>query len=539
MSNPPAGATATASQPNPRQSPLDVLRVGTGSAGTSLDSPATDTASRAYVTAALTLVMVLTAMEMTVTSTAMPTIIGELHGLKHYSWVASIYLLACTVTMPLYGRLADALGRKRVLLGSIALFAAGSVLASSAHSMLQLILYRGLQGLGAGGTMPTTLTILADLFTLQQRARMQALFSTVWGGASLAGPALGAFLVNTLGWRSIFFVNLPFALLAIAVIAWKYHDHTKPHSTDLDLPGAAALALACTIILALVARLGPDGWSMPMAALLVLLATAAVAYFIRHERRSENPIMPPDLMLQREVGPSILGNFLLGAGFLCVDTYVPLYVQGGRGGGATAAAGVITPVMVTWAFSNLVGAPLLVRWGFRKTALCGAFFVVMGFVGLVLCAQLEAPRWALTVVLAVTGFGFGPCSMSYLLSAQEAVGYHQRGIITANSTFFRSIGGAIGIGLMGGLFNTLVAPEMATLQRSGVNPGAILDPMLRRGLDAKLVHEIGHVISSGLMWVFGAMLGAAVLQLLVTTLMPPRHASHKVSPTEGLEAMGA
>src|SRR3954466_3977006 len=207
---------------------------------------------RRFVTAALMLVMVLASMEQTVTSTAMPTIIGELHGLEHYSWVASVYLLACTVSMPLYGRLADALGRKKVVLFSIALFGVASVLAPASNSMLQLIVFRGLQGLGAGGIMPVVLTILGDIFTIEERAAIQGFFSAVWGTASLAGPALGAFLVNTFGWRSIFFVNVPFAIPALLVLIWKYHDVEKPRKVNLDLLGITTLAVACLSILALV-----------------------------------------------------------------------------------------------------------------------------------------------------------------------------------------------------------------------------------------------------------------------------------------------
>src|SRR5688572_10389701 len=199
---------------------------------------------RKFVTAALLLVMVLVSMEMTITSTAMPTIIGELHGLEHYSWVASIYLLACTVTMPLYGRMADAFGRKRVVIAAIAIFCVASLLASFAQSMTQLIIFRGLQGLGAGGVMPVVLTILGDIFTLEERARIQGFFSAVWGTASLAGPALGALLVNTLGWRSVFWVNLPFGLLGLAMLAWKYHERREAHEMDLDLPGVLLLAVA-------------------------------------------------------------------------------------------------------------------------------------------------------------------------------------------------------------------------------------------------------------------------------------------------------
>src|SRR5688500_4793280 len=330
-------------------------------------SPETrNTRSRKFVTAALLIVMVLVSMEQTITSTAMPSIIGDLHGFRHYSWVASIYVLCCTVTMPLYGRMADAFGRKRVVLAAILIFCAASLLASFATTMTQLIIFRGLQGLGAGGVMPVVLTILGDIFTLEERARIQGFFSAVWGTSSLAGPALGALLVNTLGWRSIFWVNLPFGLIGLAVLAWKYHERRERHAMDLDLPGVASLAVASIALLALVSRLGPQGWSWTTIAILSVATIAGVAYFVRHERRADHPILPPQLVMRREIGPSILGSVLFGAGFLSLDTYVPLYIQGGRGGDATAAASVVTPVMLTWAMSGMIAAPALVRFGFRK-----------------------------------------------------------------------------------------------------------------------------------------------------------------------------
>jgi MFS family permease len=306
---------------------------------------------RRWVTAAVMLVMVLASMEQTVTSTAMPTIIGSLHGLEHYSWVASIYLLACTVSMPLYGRLADALGRKRVILFSISLFAVSSMLAATARTMPELIAYRGFQGLGAGGIMPVVLTILGDIFTLEERARIQGLFSAVWGTAALAGPVLGWFLIATLGWRSIFFVNLPFGALAMLVLMRFYHDQEKPRAVDLDLSGITFLAVGCMGLLMLVSRLGPGGWSVGISIALAAVAVIAMTLFILGERKSANPVLPVDLLLNRAIGPSLLGSCLLGIGFLSLDTFVPLYVQGVRGGGAGAAAWVVTPVMLTWALS--------------------------------------------------------------------------------------------------------------------------------------------------------------------------------------------
>ena len=263
---------------------------------------------RRWITAACMLVMVLASMELTVTSTAMPTIISDLHGLEHYFWVTSVYLLTCTVSMPVYGRLADVLGRKRVILWAIAIFAIASVLAASSQSLLQLIIFRGLQGLGAGGIMPVVLTILGDIFTLEQRAKVQGYFSAVWGTAALAGPAIGAALVHTLGWRSIFFVNLPFGAIGFGVLVWRYHDHGKPHSTDLDLPGVSLLTISCTALLGLVSLLGLD--EIQWLAVGAAAAVAAVGFicFIYVERRTKNPILPPDLITQRAIGPALIAS---------------------------------------------------------------------------------------------------------------------------------------------------------------------------------------------------------------------------------------
>jgi MFS family permease len=494
---------------------------------------------RRYVTAALMLVMVLASMEQTITSTAMPTIIGDLHGFEHYSWVVSIYLLALTVSMPLYGRLADVWGRKRVILGAVLVFSIGSALAASARSMGELILYRGMQGLGAGGIMPVVLTILGDIFTLEERAAVQGLFSAIWGGASLAGPMLGAFLVKTLGWRSIFFVNLPVGVIGLLVLTWKYHDRQKPHSTNLDLPGAAALSVACSAALLLASGVTPAGATWIWGAMLAGVAVVFTAVFLRIEKTAPNPIMPPALMLRRSIGPAMLGSFLLGAGFLSLDTYVPLYVQGGRGGGVAAAASVVTPVMLTWASSGVIAAPLVVNWGFRKTALLGSAIVVVSFIGLLICAIVSAPQWVITGVLALCGCGFGPASMAYLLAAQHAVEWQQRGIITSGIQFYRTIGGAIGTGLLGMLFNVLTRSRLDQLRSAGIDPASLLDPIGHHDIPRDMLLSVRHVISGGLLWVFVAILVFAVFQLIATALMPEGKSDEPLTRAETIEAMAA
>jgi MFS family permease len=492
---------------------------------------------RRWVTAALMMVMVLASMEQTVTSTAMPTIIGSLHGLEHYSWVASIYLLACTVSMPLYGRLADTLGRKRVILFAIALFVASSVLASTARSMPELIAYRGLQGLGAGGIMPVVLTILGDIFTLEERAQIQGLFSAVWGTASLAGPALGWFLVVTFGWQSIFFVNLPFGVLGMIVLMRYYHDQEKPRTVDLDLPGIFSLAVGCMALLTRLSRMGPGGWPWQISAALAVVAVVSSVFFVLNERGADNPVMPVDLLMNRAIGPSLLGSFLLGIGFLSLDTFVPLYVQGVRGGGAGAAAWVVSPVMLTWALSGIVAAPLVVRWGFRNVSMLGSVLIVAGFSGLLICTAWGVSKNTLAAVLALTGLGFGPASMSFLLSAQNAVSWQRRGIVTSSVQFFRTIGGSMGIGILGTVFNLITQPKLRGLESSGATPAALLDPHAREQLSKSVLHAAGWMIDAGLHWVFIGMLGVAIVQLIVSRWMPLHKVDHIPSKAEMAEAL--
>jgi MFS family permease len=385
--------------------------------------------------------------------------------------------------------------------------------------------------------MPVVLTILGDIFTLEERAKIQGLFSMIWGLAALIGPALGAFLVKAFGWRSVFFINFPLGALGLGVLLWKYRDTEEPHPADLDLPGVAALTVGGVTLLALVSRLGPDGWTGMQTAALAVLVGLCLSFLIWHERRAEHPILSPQLLARRAIGPSMLASFLFGLGFLSLDTYVPLYVQGARGGGVTAAASVVTPVMLTWAISGVFAAPLLVRWGFRRTALAGAGLIVAAFTGLVICAKLAAPHWVLTTVLAFTGLGFGPASMSYLLAAQEAVTWQQRGVITSSIAFFRSIGGALGVGVLGAMFNAITQKDLQALAGSGVTAAKLLDPHTSGTLPPAAVVQAQHAIAAGLTWVFITMAAVAVVQFLVTTMMPARRCDHPVRAAESMEAI--
>lgn len=316
-----------------------------------------------------------------------------------------------------------------------------------------------------------------------------------------------------------------------------YRDGEKPRSVNLDLPGIISLAVACMGLLMLVSRLGPGGWPLNVSIGLAAVAIIAMAFFISNERKQSNPIMPVDLLLNRAIGPSLLGSCLMGIGFLSLDTFVPLYVQGVRGGGAGAAAWVVTPVMLTWALSGIVAAPLVVRWGFRNTAMLGSTLVTLGFIGLLVCTALGVSKHVLAAVLAVTGLGFGPCAMAFLLSAQNAVSWQRRGIVTSSVQFFRTAGGSLGIGILGAVFNIVTLPKLSHLESAGVTPAALLDPHLRQGIAPEILRSAGWMIDSGLHWVFIGMLAVAIVQLMISRLMINQKTEHAPSRVEMAEAM--
>jgi MFS family permease len=283
-------------------------------------------------------------------------------------------------------------------------------------------------------------------------------------------------------------------------------------------------------------QLGTWQWAWPTG--LVAIFAIALVVFIWQERRETSPILPMDFLTHRVIGPALFGSFILGAGFLSLDTFVPLYVQGGRGGGPGAAALVVTPVMLTWALSGIVAAPMVVKLGFRTTAVTGTALVTVGFTGLLICGIFEAHQWLITGVLALTGLGFGPASMTYLLSSQESVAWQQRGAATGAISFFRTIGGALGIGALGGMFNLLIAPDLRSLRGRNITPGELLDPRLRSQIPADVLQSLQHTISHSLLYVFAAMVLVALAGVFVTIRLPARKCDHAVNPAEALEAVG-
>jgi MFS family permease len=484
--------------------------------------PRFDPRRRRKVVIALVLVTALASFESTVVSTAMPTIIGDLGGLPLYSWVFSIYLLTATVMMPIYGRLADIYGRRRILLTAITVFLAGAIACGLARSMPQLIAARGLQGLGAAGLVPIALTVSGDLFSLEERARVQGLFSSVWGTASLVGPLLGAWMTMSFGWRSIFTINIPLGIVAFALVATQMIESRAPLPDPLDFAGAASLAAGVTALLfAVLHRPGGGGLGLPARLGLFAFSAGSLAVFARLQLRRHHPLIPPKLLVRLPTAAPYVGGILLGTTIFGVDTFVPLFVQGARGGTAGAAGAVVTPLVFFWATSATLAARLIVRFGFRRTARWGAILILVGLAALVAAAFLNASVPWISAACAVVGAGLGPSSMAQVLAIQNVVEERERGVATSLVPFFRAIGGSIGVGALGGL---LAAGLDRRLGGAAETAGRLL-AVGHAGGNLPVAPEAFRVaIERSLIPVFAILAALAVVNLAVTGGFP-EHAS--------------
>ncbi len=412
------------------------------------------------------------AIEATIVATAMPTVVEQLGGLAHYSWVFSAYLLTSTVTTPIWGRLSDIYGRRRFYSAAIVIFLVGSILSGVARSMEELILYRALQGIGAGGLLPLGMTILGEIFSFEERARAQALFAGVWGVASILGPLAGAVITQGLSWRWVFFINVPFGLVAGLLVGRNLTETPRESRPRVDYMGAILLMAAVTaLMLALNQSSVDDGLPRSVVQVLYGLAVILGLQFVRSQRRVREPILPLDVLANRFVAVTTLSNMLLGIGIFGALTFVPLFVQGAMERSAAEAGGVLTPLLLGWVLMSVVTGRLLPRVGHRPFILTGLTCVTLGFFGL-LFVRRATPLWRMYIDLGLMGVGMGMTMLSLLLAAQGSVPKSQLGVATSLAAFARSIGGAIGVAVMGAI--------VAAALPSGMDDPAALELGIRR-----------------------------------------------------------
>lgn len=463
------------------------------------------TTHRLATVAALLLALFMAAMELTVVSTAMPTVVAELGGALHYAWVFTAYMLTTTVTVPIYGKLADLHGRKPVMLVAMGLFLLGSMASGQARTMTQLIIFRAVQGVGAGGVQPIAMTIVGDIFKIEERAKMQGVFGAVWAFAGLVGPLLGGLIVASFSWRWVFYVNVPFGLLSAVVLTVSLVEDIEKHTRKLDVAGALTLAAAVVALL-----LGTDG---ELPSVLLPASVALTALFLWIETRAEEPLLPLQLFGKRILATSSALSALGGGAMVGLVTFVPLYAQGVLGASPTEAGSTIAAMAVTWPVTSAITGRLILGVGFQKLVRAGFFVVAATSIGLALTVSSGASLNALRVGAAMFGVGMGLANTPLVIAVQTSVGFSQRGVATSSTMFFRNIGGTVAVGAMGVVLARTLLAGAARETGGALLVARILGPE-RRAVAEAVLASIASDLALGLtrvMWIVTALAVSAAL----------------------------
>jgi EmrB/QacA subfamily drug resistance transporter len=435
------------------------------------------------VLGSLMVVMLLAALDQTIVATALPTIVGDLGGLQHLSWVVTAYLLAQTIVTPVYGKLSDLYGRKRVLQAAIIIFLIGSMLCGLAQSMPELIMFRAVQGLGGGGLMVGAQAALGDVVPPRQRGRYTGLFIAIFGAASVAGPLLGGFITTHLTWRWIFYINLPIGLAAMVVLAVAFPRIQSTVRPAIDYLGAGLLAIGLTGVV-LVTTLGGTSftWGSPTIIGLGTVGAGALVAFVLVERRAAAPILPPRLWKSRTFALTSAVGFIIGFALYGAVTFLPLFQQVVRGESPTASGLQLVPLMGGLIVSSVLSGRMIAASGrYRRYPIAGTGITVAG---LALLARMgpHTSTLAAAAYMVVLGLGLGMVMQVLILAVQNDAPYEDLGVATAGATLFRSIGGSLGTAALGAIFTHRLIAELgarippgagAVAHSGSVNPAAV------------------------------------------------------------------
>lgn len=411
---------------------------------------------RGAILASLMLATSLVALDSTIIATAVLTITDSLGGFAQFPWLFSIYLLAQAITTPIYGKIADTFGRKPVILFGIAVFALGSLLCGLATSMLALIIFRAVQGIGAGAIAPTTMTIAGDIYTLSERARVQGYLASVWAVSSVVGPVVGGLFSDYVSWRWIFLINLPLSAIAGWMLVRSFKEDTPRVSHRIDYLGAALLTLgAGALILGLLEGGQAWAWNSPISigiftgGLLVLVLFAVV------EWRAPNPMLPLWVFTRRVVVASSTVSLLIGALLIGLTSYVPTFTQGVLGTSALVAGLTVGALTLGWPISASQAGKVYLRIGFRTTALIGSTLATLGAASTLLISE-RSTLWQIAASCFLIGIGMGLVATPTLIAAQTSAEWSERGVVTSTNMFARSIGSAVGVAVFGAIVNSRI-----------------------------------------------------------------------------------
>ncbi|HEU5324721.1 MAG TPA: MDR family MFS transporter [Candidatus Limnocylindria bacterium] len=441
-----------------------------------------DQRARMEILAAILLTMFLSALDQTVVGTALPRIVTDLRGNELYTWVVTVYLLTATVSGPIYGKLSDQFGRRPMIMIGVSLFLIGSLLCGLSQEMWQLILFRGLQGVGAGAIFPISLAVIGDLFSPRERGKYQGLFGAVFALSSLLGPALGGFLTDTISWHWVFLVNLPLGILALFVLWRLLPSVSHPERVrSIDYLGAAVFTAALVPFLLGLTNAQTGEWTDPQVGGLILLGLLLGGVFVWVESRAAEPILPLSLFRNRTVTASIVATFFITFGFFGAIIFIPRWFQFVAGSSATESGYQMLPLMVGVMGSSIVSGYLVARTGRYKWMTAGA--MAIGAVGIGLMTNLRADTEITTlwIWMLVAGLGIGPSFAVFTIVVQSAVAPTMLGAATSALTFFRQVGGSVGLAIAGTVFGTALTDQLPQRMSANGIPQPMIDAFTSQG----------------------------------------------------------
>jgi EmrB/QacA subfamily drug resistance transporter len=476
--------------------------------------PSLSTARRRWILAACCVAVFMVSVESSIVATATPSVVGALGGFEYVSWVFAAYLLAQAVAIPIYGRLADLWGRKWLFIGSTIGFLIGTLLCSAAWGMIPLVIFRFVQGVGGGGLQPLALTVIGDLYPPVERVKVQGNLNAIWGISALSGPLIGALLTATLGWRSVFWINVPPGLVMIAILWIAFHEERHFRAHRVDYIGSLLLVIGVgALLLALVQFSALTGETIA-----ILLGTAAVALAVLAywEGRAPEPIVPLELWRNPIVSTTNLGSLAIGMVMMGVIVFIPPYVQGVMGRSPVVAGFTLVSQSLGWTVIGAFAGRLLVRVTYRTMAICGGVLLILGGIMLVMLDVERGPVWAF-LSGGLIGFGIGFCNTTFLVAAQNAVPYQQRGAATSGNLFMRQVGASFGAALLGGVINWALAQRIPE-GRDAIDQ--LMDPVERAAMAPDTLERLSTAIASSLTTVYVVVLILAVISCALCFLVP-------------------
>ena len=443
----------------------------------------------------------LVAIDATILATAVPSIVDDLGGFAHFPWLFSIYLLAQAVSVPIFGKLSDLVGRKPIMLIGVGLFVAGSILCGLAWSMPALIAFRALQGFGAGSVQPMAMTIIGDIYSVAERAKVQGYVASVWAMSSVVGPTLGGLFVDFLNWRWIFFVNVPLGAVAAWTLIRRFSETVERRTHRIDFAGAALLAVGTSLVILGLLE-GGVLWpwaSVPSIAVLAA-GSALLIIFALLERRAAEPILPSWIFRNRLLNTTNTTAVVIGVMLIGLTSYVPLFAQGVLGTNALVAGFALAALTLGWPLAASQAGRIFLQIGFRNTAMIGAVVIIIGAALMVLLSP-NSSIWQVAATCFVVGLGMGLTASPTLIAAQASVGWQDRGVVTGTNMFGRSMGSALGIAVFGAIANTALSSSTGgglSSTASGI-PAEILDHALHRVFVAAAVVAVVLLVAVALM----------------------------------------